>query len=69
MTRMGKAALEQLGDSTDYCKGFHSLGDLSPDRRFILHFPEDARRSGRSAPATAATRCSARSATRCGSRA
>ncbi len=41
MTRMGNAALEQLGDSTDYCKGFHSLGDLSPDRRFILHFPED----------------------------
>ena len=37
---MGKAALEQLGDSTDYCKGFHSLGDLSPDRRFIMHFPE-----------------------------
>ncbi len=41
MTRMGTAALEQLGDSTDYCKGFHSLGDLSPDRRYILHFPED----------------------------
>jgi phosphoenolpyruvate carboxykinase (GTP) len=41
MTRMGTAAMEQLGDSTDYCKGFHSLGDLSPDRRFILHFPED----------------------------
>jgi phosphoenolpyruvate carboxykinase (GTP) len=41
MTRMGTAALNQLGDSTDYCKGFHSLGDLSPDRRFILHFPED----------------------------
>ncbi len=40
MTRMGKAALEQLGDSTDYCKGFHSLGDLSPDRRFIAHFPD-----------------------------
>jgi phosphoenolpyruvate carboxykinase (GTP) len=40
MTRMGSAALEQLGDSTDYCKGYHSLGDLSPDRRFIAHFPE-----------------------------
>mgnify|MGYP006269967321 CR=1 FL=1 len=34
-------AIEQLGDSTDYCKGLHSLGDLSPDRRFILHFPEE----------------------------
>ncbi len=41
MTRMGKAALDQLGGSTDYCKGLHSLGDLSPDRRYILHFPED----------------------------
>ncbi|MBK8230255.1 MAG: phosphoenolpyruvate carboxykinase (GTP) [Candidatus Eisenbacteria bacterium] len=40
MTRIGTAALEQLGESTDYCKGFHSLGDLSPDRRFIAHFPE-----------------------------
>ncbi|MCA9726694.1 MAG: phosphoenolpyruvate carboxykinase (GTP), partial [Candidatus Eisenbacteria bacterium] len=41
MTRMGKAALEQLGDSTDYCKGFHSLGDLDPERRYIMHFPEE----------------------------
>jgi phosphoenolpyruvate carboxykinase (GTP) len=41
MTRMGTAALEQLGDSTDYCKGFHSLGDLSPERRYIAHFPEE----------------------------
>ena len=23
------------------CPGLHSLGDLSPDRRFILHFPEE----------------------------
>jgi phosphoenolpyruvate carboxykinase (GTP) len=41
MTRMGKVALDALGDSTDYCKGLHSLGDLSPDRRFICHFPKD----------------------------
>ena len=40
MTRMGKVALEHLGDSTDFVKGLHSLGDLSPDRRFICHFPE-----------------------------
>jgi phosphoenolpyruvate carboxykinase (GTP) len=40
MTRLGRVALDQLGDSTDYCKGYHSLGDLSPDRRFIMHFPE-----------------------------
>jgi phosphoenolpyruvate carboxykinase (GTP) len=41
MTRMGKAALDQLGGSSDFVRGFHSLGDLSPDRRFILHFPEE----------------------------
>jgi phosphoenolpyruvate carboxykinase (GTP) len=41
MTRMGKAALEQLGDSEDFVPGLHSLGDLSPDRRFIVHFPEE----------------------------
>jgi phosphoenolpyruvate carboxykinase (GTP) len=40
MTRMGKAALDQLGDSPEFVKGLHSLGDLSPDRRFIVHFPE-----------------------------
>jgi phosphoenolpyruvate carboxykinase (GTP) len=41
MTRMGRAALDQLGDSTDFVKGLHSLGDLSPERRFIAHFPEE----------------------------
>jgi phosphoenolpyruvate carboxykinase (GTP) len=41
MTRMGKAALDRLGSSDNYVKGLHSLGDLSPDRRFILHFPEE----------------------------
>jgi phosphoenolpyruvate carboxykinase (GTP) len=41
MTRMGDAALKQLGQSTDFVRGLHSLGDLSPDRRFIMHFPEE----------------------------
>ena len=41
MTRMGKAALDQLGASDDFVPGLHSLGDLSPDRRFIVHFPEE----------------------------
>ncbi len=41
MTRMGQAALDRLGDSDDYVKGLHSLGDLSPERRFILHFPDE----------------------------
>ena len=25
----------------DFVPGLHSVGDLSPDRRFILHFPEE----------------------------
>ena len=41
MTRMGRAALEQLGPNGTFVKGLHSLGDLSPDRRFIVHFPEE----------------------------
>ena len=41
MTRMGRAALDQLGSSEDFVPGLHSLGDLSPDRRFIVHFPEE----------------------------
>ena len=41
MTRMGKAALEMLGDSNDFNRGLHSTLDLNPDRRFICHFPQD----------------------------
>jgi phosphoenolpyruvate carboxykinase (GTP) len=41
MTRMGRAALEQLGGSAEFVPGLHSLGDLSPERRYILHFPEE----------------------------
>jgi phosphoenolpyruvate carboxykinase (GTP) len=41
MTRMGRVAMEHLGDSDDFTRCLHSLGDLSPDRRFICHFPEE----------------------------
>ena len=41
MTRMGKVAMDRLGTSDDFVPGLHSIGDLSPDRRFILHFPEE----------------------------
>jgi phosphoenolpyruvate carboxykinase (GTP) len=41
MTHMGQVALDHLGASEDFAPGLHSLGDLSPDRRFILHFPEE----------------------------
>ena len=41
MTRMGKVALDQYRQSGEFAPGLHSLGDLSPDRRFICHFPEE----------------------------
>ncbi|MCC6624479.1 MAG: phosphoenolpyruvate carboxykinase (GTP) [Deltaproteobacteria bacterium] len=41
MTRMGVAALDMLGDSTDFNRGVHALLDCNPDRRYICHFPED----------------------------
>src|SRR6266508_1119573 len=42
MTRMGKVALDRLGASDDFVPGLHSVGDLSPERRFILHFPKES---------------------------
>jgi phosphoenolpyruvate carboxykinase (GTP) len=41
MTRMGKAALDMLGDSDDFNRGLHALLDVNPERRFICHFPQD----------------------------
>ena len=41
MARMGKVALDRIGSSADFVPGLHSLGDLNPERRFILHFPEE----------------------------
>jgi phosphoenolpyruvate carboxykinase (GTP) len=41
MTRMGRVALDMLGEGVDFNRGLHSTGDLNPDRRFICHFPED----------------------------
>jgi phosphoenolpyruvate carboxykinase (GTP) len=41
MSRMGKVALDRLASSEDFVPGLHSLGDLNPDRRFILQFPEE----------------------------
>ena len=41
MSRIGKAALDRLGNSDDFVPGLHSLGDLNPGRRFILQFPEE----------------------------
>lgn len=40
MVRVGSAALDRLGSSANFVRGLHSMGDLSPDRQFLVHFPE-----------------------------
>jgi len=41
MTRVGQVALQHMRSDDDFVAGIHSLGDLSPERRLILHFPEE----------------------------
>jgi hypothetical protein len=41
MTRMGDAALRRLERDGSFVRGLHSIGDLDPDRRLIMHFPEE----------------------------
>jgi len=41
MTRMGRAALERIARDGKFVKGLHSIGELDPERRFIMHFPEE----------------------------
>lgn len=41
MTRSGRAALERIARDGQFVKGLHSTGELDPDRRFIMHFPEE----------------------------
>jgi phosphoenolpyruvate carboxykinase (GTP) len=41
MTRMGAAALARIEKEGRFVKGLHSVGDLDPERRFIMHFPEE----------------------------
>jgi phosphoenolpyruvate carboxykinase (GTP) len=41
MSRVGRIALDHMRHGEDFVAGMHSLGDLSPDRRFITHFPEE----------------------------
>jgi phosphoenolpyruvate carboxykinase (GTP) len=41
MSRIGKVAMDRLGSSSEFVPGLHSLGDLDPTRRYIVHFPEE----------------------------
>lgn len=41
MTRMGQPALERIEREGSFVKGLHSTGDLDPEKRFIMHFPDE----------------------------
>ncbi len=41
MTRMGAAAQARIEREGTFVKGLHSTGELDPERRFIMHFPEE----------------------------
>ncbi|MHB9154377.1 MAG: phosphoenolpyruvate carboxykinase (GTP), partial [Endomicrobiales bacterium] len=41
MTRMGKEAVARIGNSGHFVRGLHSIGDLDPERRWIMHFPHE----------------------------
>ncbi|MFH1406693.1 MAG: phosphoenolpyruvate carboxykinase (GTP) [Candidatus Omnitrophota bacterium] len=41
MTRMSKKAIEKIGNRGDFVKGLHSVGDFDPNKRFIMHFPDE----------------------------
>lgn len=41
MTRVGKAVIDQLGDSDDFVRCLHAKKDVNPDDRYIVQFPQD----------------------------
>lgn len=41
MTRMTKKVIKKIGNSKDFVKGLHSVGDFDPEKRFIMHFPDE----------------------------
>jgi phosphoenolpyruvate carboxykinase (GTP) len=41
MTRMGSAALRRIERDEVFVRGLHSIGELDPERRLIMHFPEE----------------------------
>jgi len=41
MTRMGTNALQRIEHEGRFVRGLHSTGELDPERRYIMHFPEE----------------------------
>lgn len=42
MTRIGKAVIDELGNSDDFVKCLHAKKDVNPEDRYIVHFPQDS---------------------------
>jgi phosphoenolpyruvate carboxykinase (GTP) len=40
-TRAVRGALERIAREERFVRGLHSIGELDPERRFIMHFPEE----------------------------
>lgn len=41
MTRMGNDALEHIRQTGKFMPGLHSIGEVDPEKRYILHFPQN----------------------------
>ena len=41
MTRMSRGVLDRIGNGERFVRGLHSVGDFDPNKRLIMHFPED----------------------------
>jgi len=41
MTRMGNVARDHIAQHGDFTPGLHSTADVNPERRLILHFPDE----------------------------
>jgi phosphoenolpyruvate carboxykinase (GTP) len=39
MTRVGTEAIRRIGTTENFVRGLHSVGELDPEKRFIMHFP------------------------------
>lgn len=41
MARIGSRALAHIEAGNSFVRGLHSIADLNPERRYIMHFPEE----------------------------
>ena len=41
MTRLSNIVIKKIGNTDKFVKGIHSVGELDPGRRFVMHFPDE----------------------------